>query len=95
MTIKPFGGRIIVKKIDAEKKESIGGIILPNNATKERVIRAEVMDIGTDKDLGVKIGDQIIISDSFTHVEVVEDEEKYLLIKPAEILAIIVEVSDA
>jgi len=45
--------------------------------------------LGTDEKLEVKVGDQIIISDSFSNTEVIEGESKYLLVKDSEILAIV------
>ncbi len=89
MGIKPLGKRVLVKKLDAEEKKSIGGIVLPDSAKSEKVVRAEVVAVGTDEKLEVKVGDQIIISDSFSNTEVIEGENKYLLVKDSEILAIV------
>ncbi|MFC2077529.1 co-chaperone GroES [Candidatus Bipolaricaulota bacterium] len=89
MPIKPLGKRVLVKKLDPEEKKSAGGIVLPDSAKTEKVVRAEVVAVGTDEKLEVKVGDQIIISDSFSNTEVIEGEEKYLLVKESEILAIV------
>jgi chaperonin GroES len=89
MAIKPLGKRVLVKKLDPEEKKSAGGIVLPESAKTEKVVRAEVIAVGTDEKLEVKAGDQIIISDSFSNTEVIEGEEKYLLVKESEILAIV------
>jgi len=89
MAIKPLGKRVLVKKLDPEEKKSAGGIVLPDSAKAEKVVRAEVVAVGTDEKLEVNVGDQIIISDSFSNTEVIEGEEKYLLVKESEILAII------
>ncbi len=89
MAIKPLGKRVLVKKLDPEEKKSAGGIVLPDSAKSEKVVRAEVVAVGTDEKLEVKVGDQIIISDSFSNTEVIEGEEKYLLVKESEILAIV------
>jgi chaperonin GroES len=89
MAIKPLGKRVLVKKLDPEEKKSAGGIVLPESAKTEKVVRAEVIAVGTDEKLEVKVGDQIIISDSFSNTEVIEGEEKYLLVKESEILAIV------
>jgi chaperonin GroES len=89
MAIKPLGKRVLVKKLDPEEKRSAGGIVLPESAKTEKVVRAEVIAVGTDEKLEVKVGDQIIISDSFSNTEVIEGEEKYLLVKESEILAIV------
>ena len=89
MAIKPLGKRVLVRKLDPEEKKSAGGIVLPESAKTEKVVRAEVIAVGTDEKLEVKVGDQIIISDSFSNTEVIEGEEKYLLVKESEILAIV------
>jgi len=89
MAIKPLGKRVLVKRLDPEEKKSAGGIVLPESAKSEKVVRAEVVAVGSDEKLEVKVGDQIIISDSFSNTEVIEGEEKYLLVKESEILAII------
>ncbi len=89
MAIKPLGKRVLVKRLDPEEKKSAGGIVLPESAKSEKVVRAEVVAVGTDEKLEVKVGDQIIISDSFSNTEVIEGEDKYLLVKESEILAII------
>jgi chaperonin GroES len=89
MAIKPLGKRVLVKKLDPEEKKSAGGIVLPDSAKSEKVVRAEVVALGTDEKLEVKVGDQIIISDSFSNTEVIEGENKYLLVKDSEILAIV------
>jgi len=89
MAIKPLGKRVLVKKLDPEEKKSAGGIVLPDSAKSEKVVRAEVVALGTDEKLEVKVGDQIIISDSFSNTEVIEGENKYLLVKDSEILAVV------
>ena len=89
MAIKPLGKRVLVKRLDPEEKKSAGGIVLPDSAKSEKVVRAKVVAVGSDEKLEVKVGDQIIISDSFSNTEVIEGEEKYLLVKDSEILAII------
>jgi chaperonin GroES len=89
MAIKPLGKRVLVKRLDPEEKKSVGGIVLPDSAKSEKVVRAEVVAVGTDEKLEVKVGDQIIISDSFSNTEVIEGENKYLLVKDSEILAIV------
>ncbi len=89
MPIKPLGKRVLVKKLDPETKKSAGGIVLPDSAKTEKVVRAEVVAVGTDEKLEVKVGDQIIVSDIFSNTEVIEGEEKYLLVKESEVLAIV------
>jgi chaperonin GroES len=89
MAIKPLGKRVLVKRLDPEEKKTPGGIVLPESAKSEKVVRAKVVAVGTDEKLEVKVGDKILISDSFSNTEVIEGEQKYLLVKDSEILAII------
>ena len=89
MAIKPLGKRVLVKRLDPEEKKSAGGIVLPESAKSEKVLRVKVVAVGTDEKLEVKVGDEILISDSFSNTEVIEGEKKYLLVKGSEILAIV------
>jgi len=89
MSIKPLGKRVLVKKLDPEQKKSVGGIVLPESAKSEKVVRAVVVALGTDEKLEVKVKDQVLIADSFSNTEVIEGDEKYLLVKDSEILAVI------
>ena len=61
MTIKPLGKRVLAKKIEAEEKKTSGGIVLPDSVKNEKVVRAEVIAVGTDEKFEVKVGDQILV----------------------------------
>jgi chaperonin GroES len=86
--VKPLGKRILAKKIEPEGRTSAGGIVLPDSVKNEKTIRAEVVAIGTDKDFGVKVGDQILVA-SFSGTEIEEGEDKYILVEETKVLAII------
>ncbi len=92
--IQPLGDRVLVKQ--AEEKEQIkGGIIIPD-AAKEKSQEAEVVAIGSGK-LGsdgkrvafeVKVGDRVLIS-KYGGTEVAVGDEKYVLLREDDIVAIL------
>lgn len=93
MNIKPLGTRVLLKEIESEETTK-GGIVLPSNA-KEKPYMAEVVEIGPGevKDgkeikMVVKKGDRVLYS-KYAGTEVKLDNEKYLLVKQDDILAVI------
>ena len=88
MTIKPLGKRILAKKVEDTQKKSAGGIVLPDSAKSEKVTRAEVLAIGTDEKFEVKVGDEIIVG-SFAGTEIKQGEDKLILVKESDVLAIV------
>ncbi len=88
MKIKPLGKRILAQKIEPEERKTTGGIVLPESAKSEKVVRAKVLELGTEEKFSVKKGDEIIVS-SFAGTEIEVDEDKLLLVKESDILAII------
>jgi len=88
MKIKPLGNRILAKKIKEEERKTAGGIVLPESAKSDKVVRAEVMAVGSDEKIEVKKGDEILVS-SFAGTEFKLEEEDLLLVKATDILAVI------
>jgi chaperonin GroES len=88
MKIKPLGKRILAKKIEEEERKTPGGIVLPESAKSDKVVRAKVLAIGTDEKIEVKKGDEIIVS-SYAGTEIESGEDKLLLVKADDVLAII------
>lgn len=93
MNIKPLGTRVLLKEIESEETTK-SGIVLPSNA-KEKPYMAEVVEIGPGevKDgkeikMVVKKGDRVLYS-KYAGTEVKLDNEKYLLVKQDDILAVI------
>ncbi|HEY9059276.1 MULTISPECIES: co-chaperone GroES [Oscillospiraceae] len=93
MNIKPLGTRVLLKEIESEETTK-SGIVLPSNA-KEKPYMAEVVEIGPGevKDgkeikMVVKKGDRVLYS-KYAGTEVKLDNEKYLLAKQDDILAVI------
>lgn len=92
--IKPIGGKILVKRLEAEAKTA-GGIVLPDSAKekpKEGKIIAlgdgKMLDSGDRAEFQVKVGDRILFA-SFSPSEVSVDGEDYLLMSEEDILAVI------
>ncbi len=88
MKVKPLGKRILAKKIEQEERKTAGGIVLPESAQSEKVIRAKVLELGTDEKFSVKKGDEIIVS-GFAGTEIELDNEKLILVKETDVLAVI------
>ena len=88
MKIKPLGNRILAEKIEEEERKSPGGIVLPESAKSDKVVRAKILALGTNKKFEVKKGDEIIVS-SFAGTEFEVDEGKLLLVKASDILAVV------
>jgi chaperonin GroES len=93
MNIKPLADRVIVKALPMEEKTK-SGIIMPDTA-KEKPQEGEVIAVGPGKmekgqriALDVKAKDRVIYS-KYAGTEVKYDGEEYLILKEADILAII------
>ncbi len=93
MKLTPLADRVVLKAMEAEETTK-GGIILTSSA-KEKPSVAEVISVGPggmvdgkEITMQVKAGDKVIYSKySGTDVEV--DEEKYVIVKQNDILAVI------
>ncbi len=92
MAVKPLGERIVIKMIEAEEKTK-SGIVLPGTA-KEKPQIAEVIAIGAGitndekKKDEFKVGDKVIYS-KYAGTEVKIDGEELIIIKLADVLAVI------
>ncbi|MCK4778440.1 MAG: co-chaperone GroES [Actinomycetia bacterium] len=97
MKLKPVRDRIVVKPIE-EEKTTKGGIVLPDNASPEKLSRAKVVEIGpgtyeSGKLLpieDIKKGD-IVLYSSYAGGgrEYKEDDETYYILNHVDIFAVI------
>ncbi|MFZ3130284.1 MAG: co-chaperone GroES [Desulfosporosinus sp.] len=92
MNIKPLADRVIVKALPMEEKTK-SGIYMPDTA-KEKPQEGEVIAVGPGKmekgeriALDVKVNDRVIYS-KYAGTEIKFDGEEYLILKEADILAI-------
>ncbi len=95
MSVKPLGDRVLVKLSEKQEEKTKSGIVLPEQA-KEQPQEGEVIAVGSGRVLEdgsrlepeVKVGDKIIYS-KFAGNEIERDEEKYLILRQDDILAVI------
>ncbi|HAF70152.1 MAG: 10 kDa chaperonin [Acetothermia bacterium 64_32] len=90
MKVKPLGNRVLVKKIEEEERRTPGGIVLPESVKDEKAVRGEVVALGTADKFDVKEGDKVLIS-AYAGTEITIDEDRFLLVKSNDILAVIEE----
>ena len=90
--LKPTFDRIIIRKIEEEKKTA-GGIIIPDTATKERLSEGIVLEVGpgAKNDKGeyipgdLKKGDRVFFS-KWACTEISFGGEKLYVIKESEVV---------
>ena len=94
MEIKPLADRVIVKPLE-EVEVKKGGIIIPDTA-KEKPMEGEVIEIGSGRlnddgkkmPLEVNKGDRVLYG-KYSGTEVSIDGEEYLIMREADILAVV------
>ena len=93
MALKPVADRVIVKYFETEDKTA-SGIVLPDSS-KEKTQQAEVIAVGPggvvdgkEITMQVKPGDKVIYS-KYSGTEVEVEDEKYVVVKQNDILAVI------
>ena len=90
----PLNDHIVVKAVTEQK--TVGGIILPETADKEKPEKGEVIAVGPGKllengsraALSVKVGD-IVVFKKYSPDEVKVGKDEYLVIREDDVLAII------
>ena len=94
MALIPINDHLVVKAVTEEK--SVGGIILPETADKEKPERGEVIAVGPGKLLdngsratpSVKIGD-VVVFKRYSPDEIKVGKDEYLVIREDDVLAIV------
>lgn len=93
MNLQPLHDRVVIKRMEEEKK-SAGGIVIPDTAT-EKPIKGEVVAVGEGKPLDngqvrklkVKAGDKVLFG-KYSGTEVKIDGVEYLVVREDDILAV-------
>lgn len=90
MNIKPLGDRVLVKP---QKDEEVtkSGIVLPDNAEKEKKAQGEIVAIGEGEKIlkmNLKVGDKVLFG-KYAGDDVEQDKVEYKFLKEDEILGII------
>ena len=93
MKLSPLGDRVVLKQFEAEETTK-SGIVLPGNA-QEKPQQAEVIAVGPggivdgkEVEMQVSVGDKVIYS-KYSGTEVELDEEKLIIVKQSDILAVV------
>ncbi|MDB5969441.1 MAG: co-chaperone GroES [Hydrocarboniphaga sp.] len=94
MSLRPLHDRVIVKRLEEEKK-SAGGILIPDSAA-EKPTRAEVIAVGPGKrsddgkvqPVDVKKGDIVLIG-KYSGSEIKDDGQDLVVLREDDILAVI------
>ena len=94
MKLRPLHDRVIIKRLDNERKTS-SGIVIPDNAA-EKPDQGEILAVGNGKvgddgkvrPLGVKVGDKVLFG-KYSGTEVKIDEIEHLIIREEDILGIV------
>lgn len=94
MKIRPLQDRIVVKRMEEEKK-SPGGIVIPDSAA-EKPITGEVIAVGNGKKLDngevrgldVKPGDKVLFG-KYSGTEVKLDGEDFLVMREDDIMGVV------
>jgi chaperonin GroES len=94
MKIRPLHDRVVIRRMEEERK-SAGGILIPDNAA-EKPVQGEVVAVGNGKlldngelrPLDVKVGDKVLFGKySGTEVKIAGDE--LLVMREEDIMGVI------
>jgi chaperonin GroES len=94
MKIRPLHDRVIVKRLEEERK-SAGGIVIPDNAA-EKPDQGEVIAVGPGKrneegkrePLDVKVGDRILFG-KYSGTTVKMEGTEYLVMREEDIMGVV------
>ena len=95
MKVKPLYDRVLVRRIEEDKEQRRGGIIIPDTA-KEKPMEGKVVAVGRgrlNKDgsrapLEVKAGDRVLFG-KYAGQEIKINDKEHVIIKEDEVLGII------
>ncbi len=94
MKIRPLHDRVVVKRMEEERKTA-GGIVIPDTAT-EKPIRGQIIAVGNGKilengqvrSLDVKVNDKVLFG-KYSGTEIKVDGEEVLVMREEDIMAVI------
>jgi len=94
MKIRPLHDRVVVRRMEEERK-SAGGIVIPDSAA-EKPIQGQVVAVGNGKllengevrPLDVKVGDKVLFG-KYSGTEVKVEGEELLVMREEDIMGVI------
>lgn len=94
MKIRPLHDRVIVKRIEEERKTA-GGIVIPDSATEKpdqgevlAIGSGKVMDDGKVRPLAVKVGDRVLFG-KYSGSSVKMDGDELLVMREEDIMGVV------
>ncbi len=84
--IEPLGIRVLVRPIEQEAKTA-SGLILPDSA-KEKPQIGEVIAIGDDEEMMVKVGQKVLFP-KYTGTEIKLEGVEHMIMEATDLLAIV------
>ena len=94
MKIRPLHDRVIVKRLDEEKKTA-SGIVIPDSAAEKpdqgeviAVGKGKILEDGKVRPLDLKVGDKILFG-KYGGTEVKVDGEDLLVMREEDVMAVI------
>jgi chaperonin GroES len=94
MKIRPLHDRVIVKRLDEDRK-SPGGIVIPDTAAEKPVQgtivavgKGKILEDGQIRPLDVQVGDKILFG-KYSGTEVKVDGEDLLVMREEDVMAVI------
>ncbi|MGE0804130.1 MAG: co-chaperone GroES [Burkholderiaceae bacterium] len=94
MKLRPLHDRVIIKRLDNERKTA-SGIVIPDNAA-EKPDQGEILAVGNGKvgddgkvrPLGVKVGDKVLFG-KYSGQTVKVDGDELLVMREEDIMAVV------
>ena len=94
MKLRPLHDRVIIKRLDNERKTA-SGIVIPDSAA-EKPDQGEILAVGNGKvgddgkvrPLGVKVGDKVLFG-KYSGQTVMEDGAELLVMREEDIMAVV------
>jgi chaperonin GroES len=94
MKIRPLHDRVVVERLDEERK-SAGGIVIPDNAAEKpdqgeviAVGKGRILEDGKVRPLDVKVGDRILFG-KFSGQTVKVESAEYLVMREDDIMGVV------
>ncbi len=94
LKLRPLHDRVVIKRLDEERK-SAGGILIPENAAEKpdqgeviAIGKGRIMEDGKIRPLDVKVGDRILFGKYSGSTVKIEGTE-YLVMKEDDIMGVI------
>ncbi len=94
MNIRPLHDRVVVRRVEDERR-SPGGIVIPDTAAEKpmqgevlAVGNGKILDDGTVRPLDVKVGDKVLFG-KYAGTEFRQNSEEVLMMREDDIMAVI------